>query len=96
MVGLSARRLKRQDGRVIRPKGGVAVAGLEGAGGGRELFERLREAVEAYLPFHVAAAELSRRAGRLTDARTGYGRSLELVENESRRRHLQARLESLS
>jgi len=96
IVRLYDRLLQMQDSPVIRLNRAVAVAELEGAERGLELLEPLREALDAYLPFHVAAAELSRRAGRLTDARTGYGRSLELVENESRRRHLQARLESLS
>lgn len=96
IVRLYDRLLQMQDSPVVRLNRAVAVAELEGAEAGLELLEPLRDALDGYLPLHVAAAELSRRADRISDARRGYERALELVENESRRRHLKARLESLS
>ncbi len=88
--------LQMQDSPVVRLNRAVAVAERDGPTHGLALLEPLRDDLVGYLPFHVAVAELARRAGRLTDARSGYQRALELVENESRRRHLESRLESLS
>lgn len=88
--------LQLQDSPVVRLNRAVAVAERDTAVDGLALIEPLREVLDTYLPYHVARAELSRRARRVADARRAYERALELVENEARRRHLETRLESLS
>lgn len=95
IVGLYDRLIQMQDSPVVRLNRAVALSEMEGPLSGLAALRPLRDDLEAYPPFHVAVAELSRRAGRITDARGSYQRALELVENEPRRRHLEARLESL-
>lgn len=95
IVGLYDSLLQMQDSPVVRLNRSVAIAERDTAADGLALLEGLADALDTYLPFHVARAELSRRAGRLADARHAYGRALELAENESRRKHLESRLASL-
>ena len=48
--------------------------------------------LETYYLFHAARAELLRRLGRGSEARTAYSRALELVTNQVERRYLSRRL----
>jgi RNA polymerase sigma-70 factor (ECF subfamily) len=50
--------------------------------------EEIAGALNDYYPFHVARADLLRRAGWLSEARIAYGRALELCQNEAERRVL--------
>jgi RNA polymerase sigma-70 factor (ECF subfamily) len=53
----------------------------------------LQAHVDHYL--HATRAELLRRIGRDAQARDGYRRALELVDDDTERRHLERRLATL-
>jgi RNA polymerase sigma-70 factor (ECF subfamily) len=57
--------------------------------------EDITEALSDYYPFHVARADLLRRAGWLGDARVAYGRALELCQNEAERWLLNRRMDEI-
>lgn len=65
---------------VIALNQAVAVAMAEGPAHGLRLLDRLETqgALSNYIPFHVARAELLRRAGSLDKARAAYERALKL------------------
>jgi RNA polymerase sigma-70 factor, ECF subfamily len=60
-----------------------------------ELVEALASTLDGYHYLHATRAELLRRLDRKQDARTAYGRALELVHAEAERSHLQKRLAEL-
>jgi RNA polymerase sigma-70 factor (ECF subfamily) len=72
---------------VIALNRAVAVAMAEGPAHGLRLLDRLQTqgALSNYTPFHMARAELLRRAGSLDKARAAYERALELSQNEAER-----------
>lgn len=72
----------------------VAVAENEGPEPGLALLDAI-EGLDGYRYLHAARAELSRRAGRIDDARVAYARALELAHAEPERRFLRARLREL-
>ncbi len=96
IVRLYGTLLAMQDSPVIRLNRAVAVGQLEGPALALDLLDPLQARLEEYVPFHVARAELARRAGQTAVARSAYERALELVENDARRRHLETRLETLN
>ena len=51
--------------------------------------------LDAYHYLHATRAELLRRLDRVEDARSAYGRALELVQSDAERRFLERRLEEL-
>jgi RNA polymerase sigma-70 factor, ECF subfamily len=51
--------------------------------------------LERYHYLHATRAELLRRLDRVDDARTAYGRALELVHSDAERRFLERRLAEL-
>jgi RNA polymerase sigma-70 factor (ECF subfamily) len=57
--------------------------------------EEITDALSDYYPFHVARADLLRRAGWLSEARVAYGRALELCQNEAERGLLSRRLDEI-
>ena len=75
----------------------VAVARARGPQAGLEEIERLavEGSLEEYHLLHAARADLLRRMGSYDEAANSYTRALTLVSNESERRFLQKRLESL-
>lgn len=75
----------------------VAVAMARGPQAGLEEIERLavEGSLEEYHLLHAARADLLRRMGSYGEAANSYTRALTLVSNESERRFLQRRLESL-
>lgn len=75
----------------------VAVAMARGPQAGLEEIERLavEGSLEEYHLLHAARADLLRRMGSYDEAANSYTRALTLVSNESERRFLQKRLESL-
>ena len=75
----------------------VAVAMARGPQAGLEEIERLavEGSLEEYHLLHAARADLLRRMGSYDEAANSYTRALTLVSNESERRFLQRRLESL-
>jgi RNA polymerase sigma-70 factor, ECF subfamily len=83
---------------VIELNRGVAVAMAEGPERGLELLEdpQLAEALDSYLWFWSARADLLRRAGRSEPAIKAYERALELATNPVERRFLERRLAELA
>ena len=62
--------------------------------------ERLAEledepALQRYQPYWAAQADLLRRAGRIEDAAAAYRKAIDFTGNDSERRFLQRRLDSL-
>ena len=74
---------------------GAAAALLRGAAAGLAVVEPLSGELGDYHPFHVARAELLRRAGRTQEARTAYDRAVELAGNPAERAHLAGRRDEL-
>jgi RNA polymerase sigma-70 factor, ECF subfamily len=71
----------------------VAVAQADGPEAGLEIVARLE--LEDYQYLHSTRAELLRRVGRSSEARTAYARALELARSEPERRFLRRRLATL-
>lgn len=75
----------------------VAVAMAQGPKAGLALIDDLAAShhLENYHLLHAAKADLLRRLGDSAGARESYRRALELVTNQSERRYLERRLESV-
>ena len=82
---------------VVELNRAVAVAMRDGPEAGVTLIDALLEGGELvdYHLAHSARAELCRRLGRMTEARTSYRRALELTHQEPERRFLEGRLRDL-
>ena len=76
----------------------VAVAMAEDAQAGLVLIDQpsIAEPLESYQPYHVARAELLRRAGQIADARGAYRRAIELTVNAAERLFLERQLAQLA
>ncbi len=83
---------------VVQLNRAVAVAMAEGASAGLKLVERLGKegALDDYLPFHAARADLLRRLDRLDEARGAYGRALKLASNTVQRGFFERRIREVS
>jgi RNA polymerase sigma-70 factor (ECF subfamily) len=83
---------------VVQLNRAVAVAMRDGPAAGLILIDRILEHGELadYHLAHSARAELCRRLGRVSEARAGFQRALELARQEPERRFLAARLSELS
>jgi RNA polymerase sigma-70 factor (ECF subfamily) len=75
---------------VVECNRAVAVAESRGPAQALEILDGLD--LEHYPYLHSTRAEMLRRLGRLEDARTAYGRALELTSSPAERRFLQSRL----
>ena len=73
----------------------VAVAMAYGPGAGLSLINSVAADLDEYHLLHAARAELLRKIGAQPEAAQGYRRALELVTNESERRHLERRLSAI-
>ena len=82
---------------VVELNRAVAVAMSDGPVAGLKLIDVLLERGELadYHLAHAARADLLRRLGRTSDARTAYRRALELTRQEPEQRFLQRRLQEL-
>jgi RNA polymerase sigma-70 factor (ECF subfamily) len=89
--------LKAEPSAVIRLNRAAAIAMRDGPEAGLELIDNILATGELleYYPAHAARGELCRRLGRVSDARTAYRRTLELVTQEPERRFLERRLTEL-
>jgi RNA polymerase sigma-70 factor, ECF subfamily len=83
---------------VIALNGAVAAAFAFGFEQGLARMEALGRtgALEGYLYFHTARADLLRRLKRASEARVAYERALELADNAAERRYLQRRLREVT
>jgi RNA polymerase sigma-70 factor (ECF subfamily) len=83
---------------VVELNRAVAVAMADGPLRGLALLDRMeeRETLSQYYPFHVACADLLRRAERYAEAQEAYGRALELCQNRAERSFLHRRLSELA
>jgi RNA polymerase sigma-70 factor (ECF subfamily) len=79
---------------VVELNRAIAVAEMDGAEAGLTLVDRLE--LDGYQYFHSTRADLLRRLGRATEARTEYQRALELAHTEPERRFLQRRVAEVS
>jgi RNA polymerase sigma-70 factor (ECF subfamily) len=91
------RLLHIQPSPVVELNRAVAIAMCDGPEKGLRLIDALlaREELADYHLSHSARAELSRRLGRLPDARASYEKAPALVRQETERRFLAARLREL-
>lgn len=82
---------------VVELNRAVAVAMADGPLRGLALLERMeeREALAQYYPYHVACADLLRRAQRFDEAREAYRRALALCQNRAELSFLQRRMSEL-
>jgi len=64
----------------------------DGPDRGLTLIEPLADALDGYLPFHSARADLLRRLDRRTEATEAYDRAVALATNTAQRRYLDRRL----
>jgi RNA polymerase sigma-70 factor (ECF subfamily) len=82
---------------VIELNRAVAVAMRDGPAAGLLLIDAILERgdLRDYRPAHAARAELCRRLGRTTEARSSYERALALTRQEPERRFLERRLAEL-
>jgi len=89
--------LKAEPSAVIELNRAAAIAMRDGPEAGLELIDKILATGELldYYPAHAARGELCRRLGRVSDARTAYRRTLELVTQEPERRFLERRLAEL-
>jgi RNA polymerase sigma-70 factor (ECF subfamily) len=79
---------------VVELNRAIAVAEAEGAQVGLALVESLD--LDGYRYLHSTRADMLRRLGRTDEARTAYGRALELAHTEPERRFLEGRLAELA
>ncbi len=83
---------------VVELNRAVAVAMRDGPSAGLPLIDALltRGELAGYHLAHSARADLCRRLGKTTEARSSYQRALELTQQETERRFLERRLAELS
>ncbi len=81
------------DSPVVALNRAAAVAEAEGPEAGLAIVDRLD--LDEYHYLHSTRAELLRRLNQTDDARTAYGRALELVDDDAERRLLERRLTQL-
>ena len=89
--------LKAEPSAVIELNRAAAIAMRDGPRAGLELIDNILALGELrdYYPAHAARGELCRRLGRVSDARSAYRRTLELVTQDPERRFLERRLAEL-
>jgi RNA polymerase sigma-70 factor, ECF subfamily len=94
IAGLYAELARRSPSPVVRLNHAVAVAMAEGIEAGLARIDAIVAggALEDYPYLHAARADLLRRLGRTSEARTAYERALELTANAAEQRFLRRRL----
>ncbi|MGI9613925.1 MAG: RNA polymerase sigma factor [Acidimicrobiales bacterium] len=80
---------------VVRLNRAVAVAESEGPRAGLAVLSQLDETLQGNHRFHAVRAELARRAGDISLARTSYTAALELCTNEVEQNYLTGQLDAL-
>lgn len=82
------------DTSVIRLNRAVAIALAGAPDEGLRILESLETELDAYGPFHLARADLLRRAGREAEARRAYGKALDLTGNARERDFIRRKREA--
>ena len=79
---------------IVALNGAVARSFAEGPSVGLAALDALNEAdkLDRYQPYHVARADMQRRAGDRASAHASYHLALELTDNESERHFIESRL----
>ena len=90
IAGLYAELVRLTGSPVVELNRAIAVAEVDGPEAGLALVDRLE--LDGYQYFHSTRADLLRRLDRADEARTEYGRALELAHTEPERRFLERRL----
>jgi RNA polymerase sigma-70 factor (ECF subfamily) len=83
------------DSPVIRLNQAVAVSMAQTPQAGLRLLDPLADELNAYAPFHLARADLLRRAGRIEQAREAYRAALDLCQNKVERDFILKQIGSL-
>jgi RNA polymerase sigma-70 factor (ECF subfamily) len=96
IVALYQELQRRQPTPVVALNHAVAVAMATTPDRGLRMLEVLAPDLDGYAPFHSARAALLHRAGNDGAAAVAYRRALALTSNDTERRFLENRLESLS
>ena len=98
IVGLYDVLMRAEPSPVVELNRAVAVAMRDGPAAGLALIDAIlaRGELRDYHLAHSARADLCRRLGRTTEARTSYERALSLTRQEPERRFLERRLGELS
>jgi RNA polymerase sigma-70 factor (ECF subfamily) len=73
----------------------VAIAEVEGPGVAKSLLDHLHGALGGYHAYFAVRAEIVRRLGQAEEARTAYGRAIELADNAAERAYLTRRRSEL-
>ncbi len=81
---------------VVRLNWAVAIGEADGPQAGLDALSGLEDRLEDNHRFHAVLADLARRAGDNTVARSAYRRAVELCDNEVEREHLANRLGGLT
>lgn len=86
-----------QPSAVVRVNGAIALSYAHGAETGLRALAPLDNdpAMDRYQPYHLARADMLRRAGRGQAALSAYARALELTTNAAERRFFAERIESI-
>jgi RNA polymerase sigma-70 factor, ECF subfamily len=98
IVGLYDVLTRMEPSPVVELNRAVAVAMRDGPAAGLEIIDAIlkRGDLAEYRLVYAARAELSRRLGRVEDARAAYRRALQLTQQEPERRFLERRLNELA
>lgn len=98
IVGLYDVLMRAEPSPIVELNRAVAVAMRDGPEAGVRLIDEIFERgdLRDYHLAHAARADLCRRLGRVSDARSSYTRALELAQQEPERRFLEGRLAALA
>ncbi|GAA5202647.1 RNA polymerase sigma factor [Microbacterium jejuense] len=95
IVALYDRLVRLDASPIVRLNRAIAVAEVDGPDVALAEVDRLGEALDGYHAFHAARADLLRRVGRSSEARTAYDRALQLAGNPAERAYLTRRRDQL-
>jgi RNA polymerase sigma-70 factor (ECF subfamily) len=95
VVALYDQLLRLDDSPIVRLNRAVAVAERDGPAAGLALLDALEPALTGYHPFHAARADLLRRSGRLSAARSAYDAAIALAGNTAEVAFLRRRRDEL-
>lgn len=95
IVVLYDRLMRLDPSPIVRLNRAIAVAELDGPEVALADIDRLGDDLDGYHAYHAVRADLLRRVGRSAEARTAYGRAIELAGNPAERAYLTRRRDQL-